>query len=153
MRRAPVEIVGTLESALFGILSREDADKYNEWIDSTEKASRRNIKLIREQNSILESTVNLFNESSSVLKIRLNWLEGYFNDTLDTNESMTLNRRPERQRKVLVNGMDDALQELPAHIIEETPGNIEKEKISKFFTKVDNKRKFWKNNKNVSLER
>lgn len=92
-RRAPVEIVGTLANALFGILSREDADKYNEWIDSTEKASRRNLKLITEQTSILESTVNLFNESSSDLKSRLNRLEGFFTDTLDKDRSNPFNKK------------------------------------------------------------
>lgn len=77
-KRAPLEIIGTLANSLFGILSREDADKYNTLIDETRAKSARNLNLISEQTSIIEATVNIFNETSSQFKERLANLEEIF---------------------------------------------------------------------------
>lgn len=84
-KRAPLEIVGTLANSLFGILSREDADKYNELIDETRAKSIKNLNLISEQTSIIEATVNIFNETSNQFRERLTNLEKIFATALDAN--------------------------------------------------------------------
>lgn len=84
-RRAPLELVGTLANSLFGILSREDADRYNTLIDETRAKSVANLDLITEQTSVIEATINIFNETANSFKERLSNLESIFTMTIDGN--------------------------------------------------------------------
>lgn len=86
-RRAPLELIGTLANSLFGILSREDADRYNGMIEEAKSSSRKNLNLISEHTSILEAAINVFNQTSIEVRDKLNRLEQMFGQPLNRAES------------------------------------------------------------------
>lgn len=92
-RRAPVEIIGTLANALFGIMSREDAEHYDQQIEQLKSDSGRNINVVTRQASILENTIDIFNETTSELTQRLEKLKGAFTTYLDINPKTRQNQR------------------------------------------------------------
>lgn len=72
-KRAPLEFVGGLMSAVFGVMDSKDADRYNMQIEKLRADSRFQNELIRQQTTIVESTIQTTN--SSILEMRARMME------------------------------------------------------------------------------
>lgn len=70
-RRAPLEIVGSLASYLFGTLDQSDADRYDTKIAELEQNQSFHRQMIAEQTTIMRSELNLHNQTYSEVKSKL----------------------------------------------------------------------------------
>lgn len=70
-KRAPLEFVGGLMSAVFGVMDTKDADRYNMQIDKLRADSRFQNELIRQQTTIVESTIRTTNSSMVEIRARM----------------------------------------------------------------------------------
>lgn len=62
-KRAPLEFVGGLMSAVFGVMDAKDADRYNNQIKQLHENAQYQNELIRQQTTIVESTIETHNSS------------------------------------------------------------------------------------------
>lgn len=87
-KRAPLEFVGGLMSAVFGVMDAKDADRYNSQIDKLRVDAHFQNELIRQQTTIVESSIQTQNSSihemrarmtelrDDILEMKEEWIEG-----------------------------------------------------------------------------
>lgn len=78
-KRAPLSFIGTISRALFGTLDAEDAEFYNERIESLENDTRSMIELIANQTHVIKSQFN--EDRMKIEKISLDFYYKFANVT------------------------------------------------------------------------
>ncbi|KAH8240381.1 hypothetical protein KR032_010024, partial [Drosophila birchii] len=74
-RRAPLDIVGNVANSLFGVLDSKYADDMSETINNVKSNEDVLMMLLKNQTSILDSTINIVRKSSSATNERIKTLE------------------------------------------------------------------------------
>lgn len=74
-KRAPLEYVGGLMSAVFGVMDAKDAERYNMQIDRLHENSQYQNELIRQQTTIVASVIQTQNASLHEMRARLTELQ------------------------------------------------------------------------------
>lgn len=91
-RRGLANFVGTLANQFFGVLDEQFAINYREDIKQLEANDNYLLKLIKNQTTIAESTVNIFKESAESIRkkfIRVDHQLNYLNDLLTAKDHIT----------------------------------------------------------------
>lgn len=89
-KRAPLGIIGTINKALFGTLNEDDAKYYSGLIYNLKRDNSFLLKLIKNQTSIVDSTVNVIHQSEEGINAQFSLFRkhiDHIHDLLNTLQS------------------------------------------------------------------
>lgn len=86
-RRAPLEIIGTLSHAIFGLMSQKEADEFNQQINRLKADNKYQKELLKKNLIIADNTVHVMNSTFADLGDRMKKLNNELVNNIDATKT------------------------------------------------------------------